>query len=281
MIASIKVMRRGVIVGVLCACAFAASPYLLQAELTAYEDFNYTAGTLIGQAGGTGFAGPWKLVGAGAGMSAVESAGLDYPSLATTGGKVLLTPSQGPELGIYRKLSHAYNSGTVYVSFLANLQEGTRFFGLALVDSNMNRPIVIGRNTGLMQWTLSGSVIKNGVTGKSEITLKTTTLFVLRIDFDMSGDNERIRLYVNPTLESEPEKSTIVLNTNSSFVFDGIMICAGYIKDDYTTAIASFDEIRVGGSYEDVLPKGDQKSSFNEKNSAAPSSEKQQLLCSQ
>lgn len=281
MIASIKAIGRGAIGGVLCVYALVVSPCRLEAELTAYEDFNYTVGPLTGQAGGTGFAGPWKLVGAGAGLSAVESAGLDYPSLATAGGKVLLTPSQGPELCVYRKLSHVYNSGTVYVSFLANLQEGTRFFGLALVESNMNRPVVIGRNTGLMQWTLSGSAIKNGVTGKSEITPKTTTLFVVRIDFDMSGDNERIRLYVNPTLESEPEKSTIVLNTSSSLIFDGIMICAGYIKDDYTTAIVSFDEIRVGSSYEDVLPKGDQKSSFNEKNSGSPRFENRLSFCSQ
>ncbi|PAW77616.1 MAG: hypothetical protein B9S32_10055 [Verrucomicrobia bacterium Tous-C9LFEB] len=77
---------------------------------------------------------------------------------------------------------------------------------------------------------------------------------LLRVDFNTSGDNERLRLYINPDVTiTDPDLLTaqVDVTTISSFSIDGITIAAGYGSG--TTTKASVDEIRVGTELKDAV----------------------------
>lgn len=228
-----------------------ALPSSGQAALLSYESFDYTAGNLVGQNGGTGFSGAWSAFNGANGTTVVQAAGLEYSSLETDGGKAYITPTGGSSTGALRNLDATYSSGTVYLSFLTNLDDGARFFGLSLYDGGTER-LLIGKQGGQTSWSLSGPVVTAQTSGT--VTLDTTFLMVLRVDFDASGANERLRLYIDPTLGVEPAVAQIDLLTSTSFQFNALRIAAGFTSGPQAAAIGSFDEIRVGTTYADVTP---------------------------
>ncbi len=228
------------------------SPGLLRATLLSYESFDYSTGNLAGQNGGTGFTGSWVGVG-NTGAATVETNSLSYPSLSTTGNKTYTLPTSTTS-GASRTFS-AVNTGTVYMSFLGNLDDGNRFFALRLYGG-VNQVAFIGKQTSASDWSIQsnagGNV--NGNTGVAA-SLDTTFLFVLRIDFDASGSNERLRLYMNPTLGTEPGAADADITSLVSFQIDKLDLASGYTSGGgSTTAKGWFDEIRMGTTYADVTP---------------------------
>src|SRR5262245_4471834 len=64
------------------------------AVLLAYEGFDYAAGNIVGQNGGTGWAGAWDVGDASSGLTVTQTGSLGYTdtlgnTLVTTGGKLL------------------------------------------------------------------------------------------------------------------------------------------------------------------------------------------------
>ena len=228
------------------------SPKVSHATLLSYESFDYATGNLAGQNGGTGFTGAWATVG-DSGAATVQANSLAYSTLSTTGNKTYLLPTTQTS-GASRTFSDI-NSGSLYMSFLANLDEGNRFFAIRLYDGSAQRALVgrLSTSNWMIQSTNGGNV--NGFTAIAP-TLDTTFLIVLRIDFNASGDNERLRLYVNPTPGgTEPVTAGADITSLASFQINRLDIAAGYTTGGAsTTAKGWFDEIRMGTTYADVTP---------------------------
>ncbi|PAW77613.1 MAG: hypothetical protein B9S32_10035 [Verrucomicrobia bacterium Tous-C9LFEB] len=252
-----------------CALTLAAYPATGHATLLAYESFN-TTGNLIGQATSTGFTSSWTqyVSGSGTGTATVYADGLTYSGLLSQGGRAYVVPTGTGATGARASLTSSINSGTLYVSCLLNVDEGLRYFGLALSTSNAAEALVIGHNSGGANWTLSGGAMtgwtKAGTTttntNDSGVAYQydTTTLLLLRIDFNASGASERVRLYVDPsTTASSTDDLTALVDcyTGTSVNLDitGITLAAGYTSGVNTSSLVSFDEIRLGTDLGDVL----------------------------
>jgi hypothetical protein len=234
----------------LAAVLIAVSAPFSQASLLISEPFDYSTGNLAGQTGGIGFTGNWTTVG-DAGGAIVQAGSLAYSTLATSGNKTYVSPNVAAS-GASRTFSNM-SSGTVYMSFLINHDEGTRFFALRLYDGAAER-LLIGQGTAGTTWLLGGSTV--GFTGDTGVaaSLDTTFLMVLRIDFDASGTNERLRLYVNPTLGTEPLTAQADGTTTSSFQLNKLDIAGGQTGGGNTVSKGWFDEIRFGTTFADVTP---------------------------
>ena len=238
---------------------FVSTAVVSQATLIAYEPFDYTLSeSLSDQAGGFGFSGGWSTVNSDNGTITVEE-GLSYPDLPTAGGSIFMAPTASV-VSSKRDLTSPINSGTLYTSFLVNITEGKRYLGLTLRD-NYNY-LSVGQSTGKNTWCITNS---NGssttsYSSSSNITYNTTYLLVLRVDFDASGTQERLRLYVNPDLSSGEEPGTAAIDVLGeynvpSITAAGVQAAYTLAGTSYTTAKGYIDEIRLGDSYMDVIPE--------------------------
>lgn len=226
-----------------------------------YESFNYAPldSSLNGASGGTGFgANNWSVSGTGS-ITNNPAAGLSYSNnsynLNVAGKAAHLVPTNTTQLQANRDLGATFGSSTetTYLSFLINVDEGTRFLGLSLVDT-ATESLFIGQGTGFSQWRVSSPVVP-GTNSTVAIVQDISALLVVRIDFNASGTNERVRLFVNPTLGvAEPGTSDINVLSTSSFTVNSLRLWAGYTNGVPTTATGWIDEVRIGTTWNDVVP---------------------------
>ena len=97
-----------------------------QAQLTtiAYDGFNYSAGSLNGQNGGTGWTSPWvNDYGPGTSM-VVSGMGMTYSGLTTSGGSAVWT-SGGVGISEDLRSLSLQNSGSIYLQFLCQFGSGS------------------------------------------------------------------------------------------------------------------------------------------------------------
>jgi len=221
------------------------------ADLIAYEGFDYTAETSVGgKAGGLGWTGSWSAPTGGAAIM-VKPDSLSFLNLVTEGNKVYAVPNGGAVAGTQRALASSRGAATetVYASFLVDYVEGNRYLGLSLYD-NSTQKVFIGKNTGESNWRVSSGPFPTLDSGVAITT--DSTLLVLRMDFNYSGNNERLSLFVNPAPglpEPLPDDSKI---TTQSFTFNGIGIGSGYTSGSNPTTLGYFDEIRIGTTWKSV-----------------------------
>jgi hypothetical protein len=232
---------------------------------TAYEGFDEAPSApeiLNNNAGITsyGWSGNWASTNwpedtvTGPGMHYTDGLGqsLQTTDGTTTGMTVMQTGfSQRP-------LASVYNSGTVWISFLANLNAdaGDRRAGLALMDGS-NERVHIGNQTGGTFWTLQ----RTGGSTQTTTNLRTADTFAaLRIDF-ASGGGTNLYLFINPNLGAANEPSIAsadaTLLSVADFQFDGIQIGSNLIVDG-VSIFPTFDEIRVGSTFAsitDIVPE--------------------------
>ena len=121
---------------------------------------------------------------------------------------------------------------------------------------------------GLQPWSATegklglGSISTSGTSPQGASALNTSFLgtygetpylVVLKIDFDISGSNDRVTMYINPTAgASSPGVSAEATVTS----FDvGTITGIGFQNNGGGFAIIA-DEIRVGDSYEEVVSEG-------------------------
>jgi hypothetical protein len=231
-------LRRAFVLTV--AILIAAIPASLQADLVAYDGFNYTAGSLPGNSGGTGWSNAWS---AGQwGSAGVAETGLTYASggqsLVTSGGAATLTVAGQ---GAYRTPTSALNSGSVYISFLADrTAANSSYLGLSLFSGSTEK-VFIGAGNSETVW---GAQIKATETqcNSTVATSATPTLLVTKLDYGPTGAGT-LSLYVNPSLTAEPGAAS-ASGSFSSLSWDRIRIQAD--------GFGGIDEIRIGTSYADV-----------------------------
>jgi CxxC motif-containing protein (DUF1111 family) len=225
------------------------------ASQTAYEPFNYSSIANGTASTGTGFTGNWAC---GAAPSIVT--GLTYTDLPTANSAL---SSTGSRQSI--NFSTPLSSGTKWISFLFS-QAGNNggnicgayfpnggtglYFGFGLAPFSGSQG-----GLGLGSMTTTGTSPLGAVNLASSFlgSYGTTYLVVLKIDFNTSGANDTVTVYLNPVANAAAPgvAATYTLTTFDVGTISGI----GFQNQGGGFAIKA-DEIRVGDSYADVVGTG-------------------------
>lgn len=210
---------------------------------------------------GTGFAGAWTQGGFNAFASGyiAREQSLCFKHLrAGEGGSV--TGDAFPAInGAVRTLAQSLGvpGTTVYLSFLlqprGSLNEGVfnGFFGLTL-NGNAGNDLFIGKPGGGMteQYVLEHRGGFGQISSGVPTVVGRAVLLVLKAQFQAGPDV--FTLYVNPT-PGQPEPGSSVVKTDLDL---GTVARIGI----YSTGAFAIDEIRIGTTYADVVPKAGKKS---------------------
>ena len=263
-----------------------ALPATSEATLFAYEGFDYpiAADGLAGQNGGTGFATTWDNV--------ANDGVILAPTLSYTdgGGRTLITSgnmarmdgsSVGTAVNFRTMDTTGYSASNVlYLSMLGQkIPSGTgtpldsRAVNLAVFATGSER-VSVGHGTnvpaggfgGEYRWGFfTGGNGANGQVGDttsahySSTNIQNPVLAVLKIELNAVGVNERLSLFINPSLDAEGSNvpSAIVIDTRDIAVlmsdlnrlrpFGGNATASG-------SGIMNIDEIRVGDTWASVTP---------------------------
>ena len=206
--------------------------------------------------GGVGFSGPWVQGGFNVSASNYRqnSRSLFYPSLVTGSVGSVSGDAFDAISGAIRSLEQPLGEDgtTIYLSILlqpnGTLGQGlfNGFCGVTL-NGNLSSDLFLGKPGGgaLDQYVLEtrggfGQVTSGTATGVGQ-----TTLLVLKAQF-LSG-NDLFTLYTNPK-PGQPEPSSGIQKSDLDL---GKVSAIGI----YSTGAFTVDEIRIGTTYEDVVPK--------------------------
>jgi len=226
------------------------------AYVPVYESFNYSLGSLpTGTAAtGAGLSGNWTV------GNGTIVAGLAYPSLPV-GNKAISTTGSRNVVSLTSPLS----GGTKYVSFLFNQlgNNGGNLNGLFLAGSGATSLIVgltapysgTAGSLGLGSVATAGAGA-TGITTFSGLQISggfnynQTHLIVLKIDFNTSGANDTVSLWLDPTAGTNAPAGAANLVWSAYDVGTitgiGFNIQGGGFADQ-------FDELRTGSTYGSVV----------------------------
>jgi len=219
-----------------------------KATLLAYEGFDYTANTAVVDAnGGTGWTGAWT-VSATNGSQTVLSPTLSEGGATGIGNRLSVTANGSTTSNASRVIfSSMKNSGTYWLSVMVKNDAGnsTTYGYLQLGDQYSNVPVRVGYSNG-GNWYIQSP---NNSNVKADTGIAATSaLLVLKIDLT----NKTLDLWVNPSSASDTADGSVALHPTSSYVrFDRLSIRVG--SSSSGTSTGSFDEIRIGESYADVV----------------------------
>jgi predicted outer membrane repeat protein len=212
--------------------------------LLAYEGFDYSAGSVSGANGGTGWSSAWSVIG-GAGGTDVLSGGFSYTDLTDTGNRLRIYDSDGVFQGVTRTLATTLGAvnETYWISFLAKKNASGReayiyFGGLVLRAYQGN------------DWQ-----VKTPATSYTTITgadYGSLHLFLVRVDATSGADT--VRVWVDPVLASgEPSTGSalVTLTDAAGFSFDTVTIKHGPWGN--SSQSGEWDEIRIGTSFLSVI----------------------------
>ena len=237
----------------LCASGLTVFVSDCHASLIAYEPFNYTTSISNGTAStASGFTGNWTC-----GTTPSIATGLTYTALPVANSSLSSTSGRQSE-----NFAAPLSSGTKWISFLFNLtgnnggnicgvyfpNGGTGlFFGYGLSPFS---PTQGGLGLGSMNTVGTAT---SGATSLASSFLgtyaSTPYLVAIKIDFNTSGANDTVTVYLNPTANSA---TPVVAASYTVPTFDvGTITGIGFQNPGGGFAIKA-DEIRVGDSYADV-----------------------------
>ena len=225
--------------------------------LLAYEGFDYPAvgSDVAGQAGGTGFAGPWAPGGFNASISDhldVAGGSLPFGLLLTSGNRAASGPTNAIA-GVTRPLAAPLGAdGTTRYFSVVLRPEGTLgagafngFFGVTLETAG-EPELYFGKPGGgaITQYVVEDRGGAGQVSSGVPAVVGQPALLVLKAQFN--AGNDVFTLYVNPTPGGpEPAAGAVKSDSNVGPV-TGLTI--------YSTGAFSVDELRVGDTFADVTP---------------------------
>ncbi|MFT5130059.1 MAG: hypothetical protein ACI8W8_003688, partial [Rhodothermales bacterium] len=227
------------------------------AALIAYEDFeSYTAGNqVVGENGGTGWNAAWQVEPGQETAVTTESAALSY-SLGSVvvngGGNVMryVANNSTPDPLLSREFAPG-QSGTVYLSFLyqdAVAVGNDDFIQLGLHDNDLNNPLTtaLDRNGNFQ--------VRSGISNTSDTGIPTVTgqtyFLVLKIE-NSGGNYNNVSVFVNPTSAAEGVADAV--NTTDSGLASATHFAVRKANHEAGDTVY-VDEIRVGTTWEDVVP---------------------------
>lgn len=225
-----------------------ASGAVSAAGATVYESFNYASIANGTGVTGTGESGTWTV---GATAPTIAT-GLTYSGLPTANSAISSTGNRQSA-----SFANSLSSGTKFISFLFKNSTGnagdTRYgvyfpnggTGLFFGYVGANSPTL--GNLGLASMDTTGTAATGMIASLASSYLGTygnTYFVVLKIDFDTSGANDTITVYINPTANSA---TPVVASTYTVSSFNvGTITGIGLNVQASTVTV---DEIRVGNSY--------------------------------
>ncbi len=220
----------------------------------AYESFNYALGSFTNNTPTTaaGFTGNWTC-----GSAATTVAGMTYTGLPAANNALSSTAGRQ-----FVNFSGPLSNGTEYVSFLFT-QMGNNggnkagvyfpnggtglFFGYGFAPGGSSGALGLG----------SMNTVGTGVAGTLSTlassfvgTYGTTYFIVMKIDFNTSGTNDTVTVYINPTANS-PTPGVTATYTNTSFNV-GAITGIGLNNQGGGQAI-KIDEFRHGTTYGEAV----------------------------
>jgi hypothetical protein len=237
------------------------------AALIAYEGYEYAAGSnILGETGGSGWAIAWSgsSPSATVGDRDVQAPGATYPGLSTTGNKAFISATNQTQRTLsdgVQGLSAAEE--TVWVSFIGQRggPNNIRFFGVSFYQGttdSANERFTIGESSNDSD-DLWGAHFTSTAQGRVEAVgapINTESLLLARIDYHPSA-NDDLYLWVNPDLAlGEPAIGSADASSVGlwNLAFDILSTRAGTTSSG-NHGTAYFDEIRIGNSFNDVIPE--------------------------
>jgi PEP-CTERM motif len=229
------------------AVALVIASYSASAAPLIYDGFDYTAGTpLDTQNGGTGFANAWQ---AAQPDYAIASGSLSFGNLQTSGNHVQFTEDN---LAVAEMQRPIFNPGfgaagtTMWASMLIRpdadvtntliwAQFGDLYFGRARFDAPLNYQV----------WEPDTSTLQF-----SSVPIVTGQTAFIAIRFDFNADplaNDTVTFYFDPTPGVTPSSGGIVVS-------DINIDASGFAAFGANGAAYSFDELRIGETFQDVSP---------------------------
>jgi hypothetical protein len=227
--------------------AFGATPL-------AYEGFDYTpSGTLLsGKNGGTGsWSSAWAEFSSppGGPDDTVDTAGLTYQNLPTTGGYLVSTGDDSDD-------TRSFNSGgatTLYFSFLLRRDStgslgATGDYGGVAIDGTSGVSFFIGDPGENNFLSIGRAGTGTGLVSSSTTLVEDEIAFLVgRIIMNTgSGEPDFVRLYINPTPGTDEFENLNFIDKNDLNIgvgFTGIQVLSGF------DAAWSFDEISIGDTF--------------------------------
>jgi fibronectin type 3 domain-containing protein len=223
-----------------------------RAAVAVYEPFNYTTSIPNGTAStGTGESGNWTC-----GTTPSMVTGLTYTALPTTNNA--LSTGGGR---MYVSLADPISSGTKWVSFLFKCSgdSGGNYAGIYLKGDQATslwagfRGGVNGvlNVFGLASVTTAGTGTTGGSPLGTSVNISNTAvhLVVIKIDFNTSGANDTVTLYLNPTANTA-SPSVAATTTLTTYNVGAISALGVNIQGGTTMTV---DEFRVGENFGDVV----------------------------
>lgn len=226
-----------------CATSAMASLYVYEPYPTQGAN-TYTANTSLSATANQNVpasAGAWTGPISGSTGYSVSSSGLQYAGLATAGGSISTVPFATNT----RPFSATNVTSTTFFSFLLNFTtfDNTMIVGLA----NAGGSVVSGINVVSAGELFARSNVLNSDSSIA-LTLNTTYLVVGQADVT-AGSNVNVSIWLNPNLTS-PGAADLTAPGSST----GIGMAQWYSFQTASTPEYSFDEFRVGTTWEDVTP---------------------------
>jgi hypothetical protein len=228
-----------------------------RAALLAYEGFDYAGvgSDVAGQAGGTGFAGPWAPGGFNASVSDnydVAAGSVPFGLLLTGGNRAASGPTNAIA-GVTRPLAAPVGAdGTTRYFSVVLRPEGTLgagafngFFGVTLETAG-EPELYFGKpgDGAIGQYVVEDRGGAGQVSSGVPAVVGQAALLVLKAQFNPG--NDVFTLYVNPAPGGpEPAAGAVKSGSNVGPV-TGLTI--------YSTGAFSIDEIRMGDTFADVTP---------------------------
>jgi hypothetical protein len=209
-----------------------------------YEGFAYADGDIAGQNGGTGWAGAWTQSWTSGG-NAVASPGATYQDaagdLVVSGSQLQMGANGAADFGSDRTLAATVGgAGTVFISFIGAFPTGG-WEGIEILQDTTFRAF-LGQGWPSEPWGCGSFPYPEILTSKAS-----TLLSYVVYRFDYTETNTQVRIYVNPSLASEPTTADAT-GTMGLFQFNTVRIMAHALN------AGTVDEFRIGGTWASVNP---------------------------
>jgi hypothetical protein len=218
-----------------------------------YEPFNYPANAAPGN-GSSGWAGPWTANG-----SNVVAPGLNFPGLTTSGNALGGTPGSAATRLLQTPIAGAAGTSVVLQALIRSAVPGTPATQATLGNSpgGPGKNFIIGdlpqQDPNANKWGMQNDCGR--YYSNVPVVANQTAYLVARIDFNVSGNNDRMRLWVQTTGTAVPYYTlppdvNVMCNVNTfggvfwqtqqNQIVDEIRVDAGYCFPPPANMIAWF-----------------------------------------
>ena len=240
-----------------------------QVTLPFYEGFNYTTGDLLITAGTNAGLGSWMIPSFQSAGSTTDPFVVDSPTwtlpsnLTAATGKAIEFVGGGDDPVI--TIPNQGSTGVIYSSFVFRITDQSAvtvnnpgyFYSFAKVASSgtsLNYTSCVYA-TKLTDTTFNLGISENNNTTNAVFTttpLNTNTSYFIVISYDI--DNAVSSMWINPVVNGTQPSTTFVTNETATSTRTDLTMVRLNLDQNAKTATTNLDEIRIGNTWNDVVP---------------------------